>query len=153
MKYLDTSAFVKQYRDKEEGSGIVQQLINDARDGKEQIMSSFLMVGETISVFDKWARYNYISSDECAELVKKFLKDIKELTDKEILVLESVSTSTIANCLDLITKYHLSINDAIHLYTALGNNTLIDMFICSDDMLMKAAEKEGFTILNPEKEA
>ena len=47
MKYLDTSAFVKHYRNKEEGSVIIHKLINDVRDGKEQIMSSFFVVGET----------------------------------------------------------------------------------------------------------
>lgn len=151
MKYLDTSAFVKHYRKEEEGSNKINKIIDDVRDGKEQLMSSFFVVGETISVFDKWARYRYISNDECAELVKIFLKDVKELTDNEILVLEPISTSTITNCLDLITKHHLSINDSIHLYTALSNKALIDTFICSDDTLIKAAEKEGFTIFNPEK--
>jgi len=150
MKYLDTSAFVKHYRKDEEGSDKINKLIDDARDGKEQLISSFFVVGETISVFDKWARYKYISSDECAELVKIFLKDVKELTNNEVLVLEPVSTSTITNCLDLITKHHLSINDSIHLYTALRNKTLIDIFICSDGILIKAAQNEGLKVLNPE---
>ena len=102
------------------------------------------------SVFDKWARYKYISSDECVELVKIFLKDIKELSDNCVFILEPVSTSTITNCLDLIIKHHLSMNDAIHLYTALGNKALIDEFICSDDLLLKAAKSEGFKVFNPE---
>ena len=151
MKYLDTSAFVKHYRSNEDGSGIINKLLDDARDGKEQLISSFIVIGETVSVFDKWARYKYISSDECAELVKIFLKDVKELNDAGILVLEHISTSTIANCLDLITKHHLSMNDAIHLFTALGNKTLIDQFICSDDLLLKAAKSEGFKAFNPEE--
>lgn len=150
MKYLDTSAFVKHYRKEEEGSDKIKKLIDDARNGKEQLMSSFFVVGETISVFDKWARYKYISSDECAELVKIFLKDMKELTDSEVLVLEPVSTSTITNCLELITEHHLSLNDAIHRYAALSNKTLIDEFICSDDLLLEAAKAEGFSVYNPE---
>lgn len=150
MRYLDTSAFVKHYRQEEEGSDKINKLVDDARNGKEQLISSFFIVGETISVFDKWARYKYISSDECAELVNIFLKDVKELTDSEILLLEPVSTATITNCLDLVTKHHLSINDSIHLYTALSNKTLIDLFICSDDILIKAAKNEGLKVLNPE---
>lgn len=150
MKYLDTSAFVKYYRKDEEGSDKINELIDNARDGKEQLISSFFIVGETISAFDKWARYKYISSDECAELIKVFLKDLKELTDSEVLVLEPVSTATIANCLDLIARHHLSINDSIHLYTALSNKTLIDIFICSDDLLIKAAQNEGLKVFNPE---
>lgn len=151
MKYLDTSAFVKHYRKEEEGSDKINKLIDNARGGREQLISSFFIVGETVSAFDKWARYKYISNEECVELVKTFLKDAKELTDSGILVLEPVSTSTITNCLDLITKHHPSLNDAIHLYTALSNKTLIDEFICSDDLLFKAAKHEGFETLNPEE--
>ena len=150
MKYLDTSAFVKHYRAKEEGSGIINNLVDDAKAGKEQLVSSFIVIGEIISVFDKWVRYKLISSDECTELIKIFIWEIKELNDAGILILEHVSTSTITNCLDLITKYHLSLNDAIHLYSALSNKILIDQFICSDGMLLKAAKSEGFEVLNPE---
>ena len=150
MKYLDTSAFVKHRRAKEEGSGIINNLVDDAKAGKEQLVSSFIVIGEIISVFDKWVRYKLISSDECTELVKIFIWEIKELNDAGILILEHVSTSTITNCLDLITKYHLSLNDAIHLYSALSNKILIDQFICSDGMLLKAAKSEGFEVLNPE---
>ena len=153
MKYLDTSAFVKHYRAKEEGSDIINNLVDDAKAGNEQLVSSFILIGEIISVFDKWTRYKFISSDECNELVRIFLREVKELNDAGILVLEHVSTSTITNCLDLIIKYHLSINDAIHLYSALSNKTLIDQFICSDSLLLKAAKSEGFEVLNPERES
>ena len=150
MKYLDTSAFVKHYRAKEEGSDIINRLFDDAKAGKEQLISSFIVMGEIVSVFDKWTRYKYVTNDECSELVRIFLKEIKELNDAGILFLEHVSTSTITNCLELITKHHLSLNDWIHLFTALGNKTLIDEFVCADDMLLKAAEKEGIKVLNPE---
>ena len=151
MKYLDTSAFVKHYRAEEEGSWIINRLVDDAKAGKEQLVSSFIVIGEIISVFDKWTRYNYISSDECSELVKIFIREIKELNDAGILLFEDVSTSTITNCLELITENHLSLNDSIHLFTALGNKTLIDQFICSDNVLIKAARKEGLEVLNPEE--
>lgn len=151
MKYLDTSAFVKHYREKEEGSDIINKLVDDAKAGKEQLVPSFIIIGEIISVFDKWTRYKFITADECAELVKIFIREIKELNDAGILMLEHVSTSTITSCLDLITKHHLSLNDSIHLFTALGNKTLIDQFVCCDEVLIKAAQKEGFSVSNPEK--
>ena len=151
MNYLDTSAFVKNYRNEEKGSFTIHKLINDARSGKEQIMSSFFLVGETVSVFDKWTRYKYISDEECSELIKTFLGDLKDLFDSGILALEPVSTSTIINSLELITKHHLSMNDAIHLYTALANNTLPSLFVCSDSNLLKAAKAEGLTVFNPEE--
>ena len=151
MNYLDTSAFVKLFRTKEEGSGIVNKLVEEAKAGKELLVSSFIMIGEVISVFDKWTRYKYISEAERAELVKVFLRELKELTDAGALTLEHVSTSTVANCLDLIIAHHLSLNDAIHLFTALSNKAQIRQFICSDEALIKAARKEGFSVINPEK--
>jgi predicted nucleic acid-binding protein len=151
MKYLDTSAFVKNYRNEEKGSTVIHELLNDSREGKEQLMTSFLALGETISVFDKWARRNYISSKECSELIKTFLKELKELFDNGILALEPVSTSTILECLELITKHHISMNDAMHLYTALANKPAVSLFVCSDNNLIKAAKAEGIEVLNPEE--
>lgn len=151
MKYLDTSAFVKYYRKQEKGSDKVIELIDNSNENNEQLMSSFIFVGETVSVFDKWSRCKYLSNTEYIDLIKIFLKDIKHLMDNEILVLEPISTSTVALSIELIIKHHLSINDAIHLYTVLSNKTLINQFICSDDVLLKAAKSEGLKIFNPEK--
>ena len=150
MKYLDTSGFVKFYRKHEEGSPQIHQLIQNATDGKETLISSFVMVGETVSVFDKWVRRRYISGSECHQLTQIFLADLKRLTDDETLRLEPVSTLTIARCLELILKHHLSLNDALHLYTALANKGIVDQFVCSDQLLLKAAKAEGFAVLDPE---
>lgn len=154
MNYLDTSSFVKYYRYEadEKGADEIIGLIDDAKKEKVTLISSFLLVGECISVFDKWVRYKFISPEESNRTIKKFLRDIQELSNSGMLILEPVSTSTITNCLELITKHHLSINDAIHLYAALSNKSLIDRFICSDDLLLKAAKSEGFKIFNPEED-
>ena len=152
MKYLDTSSFVKYYRygEDEKGANEIAKLIDSAKNGKATLISSFLLIGECVSVFDKWVRYKFISAEESNQTIKKFIMDIQELSNNGMLLLESVSTSTITNCLDLITKHHLSINDAIHLYAALSNKTDIDQFICSDELLLKAAKSEGFKVFNPE---
>jgi len=150
MKYIDTSAFVKHYRKEELGSDIINKLMDDSKEKNSQLISSFIVVGEIISVFDKWVRYKFITKQECDELVRIFLKEIKQLTDNEVLILESVSNSMITMSVELIIKHHLSLNDALHLYTALGNKNLIQEFVCSDDSLLKAAKSEGFEVLNPE---
>jgi len=152
MNYIDTSSFVKYYRYEadEKGANKIIELIDNAKKGKAALISSFLLVGECVSVFDKWVRYKFISSEESNKTIKKFIRDVQELSIIGTLTLESVSISTITNCLDLITKHHLSINDAIHLFAALSNKAQIDQFICSDDNLIKAAEKEGFSVVNPE---
>lgn len=153
MNYIDTSSFVKYYRYEadEKGANEIIKLIEGAKKGKVMLISSFLLIGECVSVFDKWVRYKFISSGESNRTIKKFIRDMQELSNNGMFILEPVSTSTITNCLDLITKHHLSINDAIHLYAALSNKILIEQFICSDDILIKAAEKEGFSVINPEK--
>jgi len=51
--------------------------------------------------------------------------------------------------IDFITKHHIPINDAIHLYTALTSP--IEEFICSDKLLNQAAKKEGLNVFDPEE--
>ena len=153
MNYLDTSSFVKYYRyeSDEKGANEIIKLIDNAKKFEVTLISSFLLVGECVSVFDKWLRYKFISPQDLDPTIKKFMRDIQELSDNGTLILEPVSTSTITNCLDLITKHHLSLNDAVHLYAALSNKTLVDQFICSDELLLKAAKSEGFKVFNPEE--
>jgi uncharacterized protein len=151
LKYLDTSAFVKYYRAKEKGSDAIRRIIEDSEAGKGQLISSFILIGEVISVFDKWARRKFITEEECGELAEIFLKEAKELSDSRALLLEPVSALTIVRCLELITKHHLSLNDAIHLSTALENKASINMFVCSDGNLLEGARKEGFAVLDPEE--
>lgn len=154
MKYIDTSAFVKRYGNEENERGIraISKLIEAARNREEMLLSNFLMIGEAISVFDKWVRRKAISQNELDKLVKKFLADISELYEKGTLVLEPVSSSTILFCLEFITKHHISLNDALHLYTALANREMVEQFVCSDENLLTAAKAEGLEVLNPEEE-
>jgi len=154
MNYIDTSCFVKYYRygTDEKCSEEISSIIDNAKESRGTLISSFLLIGECVSVFDKWVRYRFISTDELNSTLKKFMWDIKELSDKETLILEPVSTSTITLCIELIIKHHLSVNDAIHLYNALSNKALIEQFICSDETLLKSAKIEGFKVYNPEVE-
>src|SRR3989338_1924369 len=123
MNYIDTSAFIKYYSDevREKGVREVTNLIESAKGGNDTLLSTFFIIGEAISVFDKRVRQKIITLDDFNISIKKFLADINEMTTKGVLVLEPVSSSTILLCAELIIKHHLSINDAIHLYTALSN--------------------------------
>lgn len=152
MKYMDTSALVKYYgrEDFEKGFAKIKELVEKAKAGNEILLSSYFIVGECISVFDKWVRYKLITEEELHKAIKRFLADVKDLNDKGTLILEPITSSVITLCTDLIVKYHLSINDAIHLYTALSNKDNIKEFICSDENLARAAKAEGFEVLNPE---
>jgi predicted nucleic acid-binding protein len=138
MKYIDTSAFVKHFGDPkvEKGSDKVSSIISQASRRDVTLISSFLMIGEAVSVFDKWVRRRYITRDELNKVISKFF---------------SVNTLSVAFSIEYILKHNIPINDAIHLYTALVRKPSIEEFICSDKNLKKAAKEEGFKILDPEK--
>lgn len=152
MNYIDTSAFVKYYskEEYEKGFAKVKKVIEEAKAGNEILISSYFIVGESVSAFDKWVRYKLITNEELTSAIKRFLADIKEMNDKGTLILEPLTSSVVTLCTELIVEYHISINDAIHLYSALSNKTLIKQFISSDETLLKAAKAEGFEVFNPE---
>ena len=153
MKYLDTSALIKYYSDESDEKGVkdVTDLFESAKKGDDVLLSTFFVVGEAISVFDKRVRQRIITNEEFEISIKKFLADIKDLTTKGALVLEPVTSSAIVLCVELIIRHHLSVNDALHLYTALANKDVVELFVCSDDNLLKAAKAEGLNVFNPEE--
>ena len=153
MKYIDTSAFVKYFGDPEveKGSGKVTDIIFQAEKGDFILISFFLMIGEAISVFDKWVRREYITKDELDKILGKFFSIVEELGEKGALILADLDTLNVAFSIEYILKHNIPINDAVHLYAALGRKSSIDEFICSDKNLKRAAEKEGFKILDPEE--
>ena len=151
MKYSDTSAFVKYYaeEDFETGAEKIQELIRSTRAGKVALKSSAILVGESIA-FDRWLRIGIFDNEKFDKVVSEFLNDITLLRKNGALLIEDIDTHTTINCVGYIIKYHLSLNDAIHLYTALSNTDKIGEFICSDANLIKAAKNEGLKVLNPE---
>ncbi len=152
--YLDTSALVKYYSDEslEPGCAYINQLLDRAKKGQEKLVSSILLVGETISVFDKWARRGWISEEERYSLVALFFQDIQLLVQKEALILEPISPEQSVLSITSILTHHLTLHDAIHLHTALSFPEKIILFVCSDKNLCDAAKKEGFVIIDPEEE-
>jgi predicted nucleic acid-binding protein len=153
MKYIDTSAFVKYYADEslEKGASEIQIIIEDAKNGKEKLTSSILLVGETVSVFDRWLRLNLINKLERDKLVSQFFDDLNELLDTGGLILDPLSSLSVTNSIDLILAHHVAINDALHLHSLLSRRSSITTFICSDEHLLKAAEAENVITWNPEK--
>lgn len=153
MRYIDTSAFVKYFGDPEveKGSEEISNIISQAKRRDVILISSFLMIGEAVSVFDKWVRRRYIAEDELDKIVGKFFSVIEELGEKGGLILADLDTLSVAFSIEYILKHNISINDAIHLYAALVRKSSIEEFICSDQNLKRAAEGEGFRIFDPEE--
>ncbi|MBI2663883.1 type II toxin-antitoxin system VapC family toxin [Candidatus Woesearchaeota archaeon] len=153
MIYVDSSAFAKYYGDEREEKGIryMDWLVEKAKRGESHLTSSFLMIGELVSVLDKWARQKRMLPLESKELLKRFVLDIKELVERKMLEFKPVDTRVILGCLEFIGKHHIAVNDAIHLHTALMNKSEVTEFVCSDKKLLIAARKEGLKTFNPEK--
>lgn len=153
MKYLDSSAFVKYYSQEyhEKGYTKIKELVNNAKDKKEIILSSIILIPETISAFDKWKRLKLLNEEDFDELLGIFINDLKELSNKSAVILESINNFTVFFSIDSIIKHSLSFNDALHLYNALLNKDKITQFISSDKNLCKAAKAEGLNVFNPEE--
>ena len=153
MKYIDSSAFVKYYSEEssEKGSDKVKEIIDRAKEGKETLVSSVLLIGEVISAFDKWVRMRLIKKEEFDEIIGVFVSDLRKLADKNSIILEDITSISMIFCVDYIVKHHLTVNDSSHLYSALVHKNSIKEFVCSDMNLINAAKKEGFKIMNPEQ--
>lgn len=121
MKYIDTSAFVKYYSAEpaEKGAEQIKKLMDNAKKGEEALLSSVLLIGEAVSVFDKWLRLKRITNEGLDKAIGKFILDVRELTEGGNLTLEPVNVFNSLFSVDYIVKYHLTVNDALHLYAAL----------------------------------
>ena len=85
-----------------------------------------------------------LSQEQLYELLKsEIAQDFKHFN-----VIE-VSSEIVYSAVKVIDKYQLKSLDSLHLATALAVKTDIDFFISSDQKLLKAAETEGFKVINP----
>jgi len=153
MKYIDSSAFVKYYSDEnvEKGANKVKTIIDKAKNGKETLISSVMLIGEVISAFDKWTRLKLLTKEQTAEIISEFVNDVKGLTDADAIIIEDVNSIIMIPSIDYIVKYHLTVNDSLHLYSALLHKGEVEEFISSDNRLNAAARREGLRIFNPEE--
>ncbi len=90
MKYLDTSAFVKYYSsiDVEKGSEYIFDLIESAKSGDENLLTSIITLGETLSVFDKRLRRHLITEQEFDNAVSKFFSDTNLMVNLGSLIVQ-----------------------------------------------------------------
>ncbi len=86
-----------------------------------------------------------------SEAISEFTSDIRDLTDNDLIILAEITSLAMTFAVDYIIKHHLTVNDAIHLYSALTNATEQMEFISADKNLNIAAAKEGLKVYNPEE--
>jgi predicted nucleic acid-binding protein len=140
--YCDTSALVKRYF-QEAGTESVQKIFERAK----IITISQIGFIETISAFYRKQRSEPVSSRKFNSLIRNFKKDWESL---HTIVLRD---QIFVKAEQLIMKYFLRSYDAIHLTSAVIVQSELKTqlhFIASDIHLLKAAQSEGFRILNPE---
>lgn len=153
MWYIDSSAFVKYYCDEsaEKGARKVVDLLEDVKRSKEKLISSIILIGEVVSAFDKRLRRKILTREQFDESTGEFARDIQKLSESGSIVFEEITLINITSAVDFIVKYHLPVNDALHLYAALANSDKISEFVSSDKSLNAAAIAEGLKVLNPEE--
>lgn len=80
MKYIDSSVFAKgyAYEKLEKGADKAKEEIEKARLGEEIFVSSILLIGEVVSIFDKWYRRHILSDDELSDQLSLFVQTFRK---------------------------------------------------------------------------
>ena len=77
-----------------------------------------------------------LTKEQTAEIISEFVNDVKGFTDADAIIIEDVNSIIMISSIDYIVKYHLTVNDSLHLYTALLHKGKVEEFISSDNRLM-----------------
>ena len=143
--YWDTSAYVKIYH-REKGTGIAENLFKEVADREKKGAISYLGLMETVSAF---SRQRELIKGNYEALIARILEDMQEHLSIIPIEYEIMEKSTF-----LIIKHRLKTLDSLHLATALflkNHSSEEIVFISSDRELLRAAEKEGLKVINPEE--
>ena len=144
--YMDTSALVKRYAP-EKNSELVKNLFQIQN---LLLVSSSWIVNEAVAALDKKIAKRQINQGEFDEALKTFFDHLEEASGINKLVLLLVEPY-LSTSLDLITKHHISADDALHLASALMVG--VDLLIAGDKRLIEAARVEGIESYNVEIDA
>ena len=136
--YFDTSALVKKYIS-ETGSENADKLFLSA----SEIYISIIGHVEAVSSFRRLLLEKEIKKKDYELLKSEIAQDFKYFN------VIDVSSEIVYDAVKVIDKYQLKSLDSLHLAAALAVKTDIDYFISSDQKLLKAAENEGFKVINP----
>ena len=140
--YFDTSAYVKLFK-QETGTEEASLLFRLAYNGQIQILMSYWTITETSAVIDKWHRLKEISDENYPIIRATIWNNLKSYAQKGSNVgIVPVTNYILRYSIDLINKYQISADDALHLSTGLATDC--DSFICADRKLLS---KTGSRVL------
>lgn len=134
--YLDTSAYVKLYS-QEAGTDVAESLLKLAEDKRVKLVMSIWAVSETVAAIDRKHRRGEIQDFQRDLIFATILRrtiDYSEKPDSPITFVP-IERSILRLSMDVITQYHVSADDGLHLYTAYA--TECECFICQDTKLIR----------------
>jgi predicted nucleic acid-binding protein len=122
--YFDTSAVIKEFV-VEKGSELIDKITNAARNQKLQIVSSAWSINESIAVIDRLSRQKFeetgnpkLSTHEKQEIISTFVERVSESDEKSNFFFAPIAHEIVSKSRVLIDGYHISADDALHVYTA-----------------------------------
>jgi predicted nucleic acid-binding protein len=152
--YLDASAYAKYYYP-EPGTEIVEALIR-ALPGAQarRLVATAMTIAETIAVLNRRRNELRMSDDEFESVARRLLEEVSHLTQWRL------HDEDLLNATAFIPAYNLNASDALHLFTALRLNTVLErarqdriVMVASDRRLLRAADAEGLQTLDPEADS
>jgi len=143
--YLETSALVKLYV---RGPGTERMLALAARSSENRLAVLALSQVELRSAVRRRERNGEIPALVATQLLEAFKRHLEAR-----FVTQMVTDYVLDIACELVDRYALRAFDAVQLagYSALKNSMGIDVpvFVCSDQVLLTAAQQEGIPILDP----
>ena len=139
MKYWDSSALLPQFV-VEEGTATSRQLLNE----DDHVVTWMWARAEIVSAIERRTREGSLAPDvrrSTLEWLARVAKDWYEITDTVTVRDEAIT---------LLGRHSLKAADAGHLAAALNVQAKLGEsidFVCFDNQLSKAAEREGFRVL------
>jgi predicted nucleic acid-binding protein len=122
--YFDTSAVIKEFV-LEKGSELIDKITNAARDQKLQIVSSVWSINESIAVIDRLSRQKFeetgnpkLSTREKQEIISTFVERVLGSDENSNFFFAPIAHEIVSKSRVLIDGYHISADDALHVYTA-----------------------------------
>jgi predicted nucleic acid-binding protein len=117
--YFDTSALIKEFAPKEVGYDLIDKITTAARQdsSRMQIVSSVWAINEAVAVIDRKNRNKEITPVEMQTVIAALSQRIKDSSENTSFRFAPVEHGMIAKSRLLIAQYHISADDALHLYT------------------------------------
>jgi predicted nucleic acid-binding protein len=138
--YFDSSAYVKLFRH-EPGSDTADQLFRLAHVRRIRILMSYWTINETTAALDRIHRKKEISDGDYSLISSTITDNLRSYGEQGSNVgIVPIPIVILRNSINLINQYHISADDALHLYTAII--TKCDYFLFEDKKFKNRVDTE-----------